>query len=181
MNTEFITPVNLRNGMLDSINKYNKSKIYKIVSSSSDKIYIGSTTRTLAQRLSKHVCDYRVYLAGKRHYVTSFDIISFGDYSIQLISNHVLENKEQLLLLEGKQIMLYRDVCVNMTIPGRTRQEQYHQYYLDNKETIKHRKTQSYTCECNETITHQEISRHQRSAKHFTNLNKLLLDELPKL
>ena len=149
MNTEYLTPVNLQEAMLDSINnKYNKSKIYKIVSASSNKIYIGSTTRTLAQRLSKHVCSYRQYLAGKTNYTTSYAIISLGDYSIQLISNHMLENKEQLFLLEGKQIMLYRDVCVNSDIPGRTKQEYYEdhkehllnkgvQYYLDNKETIK--------------------------------------------
>jgi len=189
MNTEFLTPVNLRNEMLESINnKYNRSKIYKIVSVSSEKVYIGSTTRTLAQRLSKHVCGYRLYLAGKQDYVTSYNIISLGDYSIQLISNHVLENKQQLLLLEGEQIRLYRNVCVNMMIPGRTNQEYYEdnkehikQYYLDNKETIKQRTKQPYTCECGATITHQKISIHQRSTKHFTNINKNLLDELPNL
>ena len=155
MNTDFLTPVNLRNGMLESINKYNKSKIYKIVSASSDKIYIGSTTQSLQARLQDHIRHYKQYLVGKQHYVTSYAIISLGDYSIKLISNHMLENKEQLFLLEGKQIMLYRDVCVNSDIPGRTRQEYYeehkeqtqqkhHQYNIINKESISLNKKQYY-------------------------------------
>ena len=192
MNTEFITPVNLRNEMLESINKYNKSKIYKIVSASSNKIYIGSTTQSLQARLQNHIKDYKQYLVGKRHYTTSYDIISLGDYSIQLISNHVLENKQQLLTLEGNQIRLYRDVCVNMRIAGRTIQEYYEehketiseykkQYHLENLEKIKQHRTQSYTCECGSTIHYQEKSEHQRTPKHFTNINKLLLDELPNL
>ena len=237
MNTEFLTPVNLRNDMLENINKYNKSKIYKIVSASSDKIYIGSTTQSLQARLQDHIRHYKQYLVGKQHYVTSYAIISLGDYSIKLISNHMLENKEQLFLLEGKQIRLYRDVCVNSDIPGRTKQEYYEdnkehllnkgvQYYLDNKETIKEKikqysiinketikqrdkqyyldnketiseykkqyrlenlekikqhRLQPYTCECGATITLQVISKHQRTPKHFTNLNKLLLDELTTL
>lgn len=225
MNTDFITPFNLQEAMLESINKYNKSKIYKIVSASSNKIYIGSTTQALQARLQDHIRHYKQYLVGKKHYVTSYDIISLGDYSIKMISEHVLENKEQLFLLEGAQIRLYRDVCVNMMIPGRTKQEinerdkqyrldnkekineqdkqyrfehkeqaqQYYeehketiseykkQYNIINKEKIKQRITQPYTCECGATIHHQEKSSHQRTAKHFTNINKLLLDELPTL
>jgi hypothetical protein len=237
MNTEFITPVNLRNEMLENINKYNNSKIYKIVSASSDKIYIGSTTQSLQARLQNHIKDYKQYLVGKQHYITSYAIISLGDYSIQLISNHVLENKAQLFLLEGEQIRLYRDVCVNSDIPGRTKKEYYEdnkehllnkgvQYYLDNKETIKEKvkqynlinketikqrdkqyyldnketiseykkqysiinketikqyKSKPYTCECGASIIIQVISKHQRTPKHFTNINKNLLDELPNL
>ena len=166
MNTEFITPVNLSNQMLDSINKYNKSKIYKIVSASSDKIYIGSTTQSLQARLQDHIRHYKQYLVGKSHYVTSYDIISLGDYSIQLISEHVFENKAQLFLLEGEQIRLYRAVCVNSDIPGRTDKQYYldnkeHllnkgvQYYLDNKETIKE-KVKQYRLDNKETIIERD-------------------------
>ncbi len=53
MNNEYLTPVNLRREIYnilnihtdaEIINIYNHSKIYKIVSPSTDKIYIGSTT-----------------------------------------------------------------------------------------------------------------------------------------
>ena len=39
---------------MTTINKYNNGKIYKIVSDSTDKIYVGSTTQPLSKRHYEH-------------------------------------------------------------------------------------------------------------------------------
>ena len=42
------------------VNKYQQGKIYKLISSETDKIYIGSTCKKyLSQRLQDHKTDYK--------------------------------------------------------------------------------------------------------------------------
>ncbi len=60
-------------------NPYHHSSIYIIRSNNIDKIYIGSTTLTIDQRLKTHENDNQWYQNDKYHYVTSVDVINFGD------------------------------------------------------------------------------------------------------
>ncbi len=60
-------------------------RFYKIVSANTDKCYIGSSVQNLEERLRQHEKDYKGFQDGKYHYVSSFDILDFKDYSIQLI------------------------------------------------------------------------------------------------
>ena len=112
---------------------YNNSKIYKIVSPSTDKIYIGSTTQILCKRIAKHLSNYRDYIIDNtKGYITSYEILKLGDYSIKLIEECNFENKEQLRQREGYYIKFYKDIVVNKQVPGRTRKE----YAIDNKEQL---------------------------------------------
>ena len=74
-------------------------KIYKIVSSLTDKIYIGSTKQKLEKRLSGHVSKYKAWSKLKNNnlpYITSFDIVQLDDYEIELIETFTCEtNKEK--------------------------------------------------------------------------------------
>jgi hypothetical protein len=67
------------------MNKFQNAKIYKIIDNTSDLIYIGSTCKTLNQRLKKHEYDYKQYIDRKYHFVTSFKIIQHNNYRIELI------------------------------------------------------------------------------------------------
>ena len=61
-------------------NKYNSSHIYKIQSSLTDKIYIGSTCQALSQRMAGHMKDYKIYLKDNtKRYISSYEIIKLGD------------------------------------------------------------------------------------------------------
>jgi len=114
------------------MNKYNDSKIYKIVDNTSDKVYIGSTCcKYLSQRLQKHVHTYKQYLKNNYHRVSSFDIIENGNYDIILLENVNCETIDQLRARE--RFYIQSNVCVNQHIPTRTDKE----YYDDNKERIK--------------------------------------------
>ena len=51
-------------------------RIYKITSIKTDKIYIGSTTKSLTERLLKHEYNYKAFQNGKYRY--NLTIISFA-------------------------------------------------------------------------------------------------------
>jgi hypothetical protein len=104
---------------------YQQAKIYKLWSPSKNLIYYGSTTQTLAHRLSSHLKDYKRYNKGCYHYVTSFKILEFEDYKIELVEDYPCNNRQQLCKKEGEHIKA--NECVNKRIDGRTPKE-----YRDN-------------------------------------------------
>ena len=54
---------------------YKNGKIYRIVCNITGEQYIGSTCKTLKQRLQQHKSSYKCYKDGKGHYVTSYKIL----------------------------------------------------------------------------------------------------------
>ena len=176
---------------------YQNGKVYKIWSTSGDKIYIGSTTKEyLSQRMEKHRYDYRYWKDGKRGLVTSF--LLFDEYGlencfIELLEAKSCNTKDELSQLEGKYIRSM--VCVNKHIMGRTKaeyskiydaehKEQRNQWKLDNKDYtadykkkwhathidgIKERNGQVITCSCGKDYTNANRARHLKSVFHITN------------
>jgi len=91
-------------------------KIYKIISDSTDKIYIGSTTKKkLSERLSQHRKDYRKWLKNPKKYdrITSFEILKYCDCRIVLIENYPCNNKDELRQREEFYRKEYINNCVN--------------------------------------------------------------------
>lgn len=101
----------------EPINKYENGKIYMIVSSHTDKIYIGSTCNTMSERLITHLKDYRQYIKKKKAYCTSYDIIKLGDYDIKLLENYPCDTDDELKFREAEYIIDNLDICVNKQIP----------------------------------------------------------------
>ena len=125
--------------------KYQKGKIYKIVDVGYTKCYVGSTCEALSARMSKHRYDYRMSQDGTRPACSSFLLFEeFGieNCKIELIERFPCDTKEQLRQQEGKHI---RDLdCVNKHVAGRSRQEYWAKYYLDNVEKIQEYHSQYY-------------------------------------
>ena len=120
-------------------NKYQRGKIYKIISNHTDKIYIGSTTEpTLARRLTGHTRDYKYHLVGKFPFVSSFELLQYPDYKIVLIEFFPCNSKDELLAREQHRIDLAREICVNRqkAFTGLTVQEYQMQYRAENKEIL---------------------------------------------
>ena len=174
-----------------------RGKIYKIVCNITGEVYIGSTTKTLEERLRGHEYDYKHFLQGSYHFVSSFNIIEQGDYRIELIEEFEVESKDELRKIEGQY---QRDFdCVNKNIAGRTVQEyrQEHrdyykdynkQYYQEHKEEIleyqqkyrqehrdelKRKANQKIDCECGGKFTLSNKSLHLKTKKHQKYLNSL--------
>jgi len=153
-------------------------KIYKITSSQTDKVYIGSTKQTLNTRFSKH--KYRLDCSSK-------SIIAFGDAEIELIEEVDEQNR---LIRERHYIESYGEQCVNEIIPFRTKEEttEYNrehnrEYYETNKEqmneynreysrvyrsTHKEKINEKFICDvCNGKTTRSNISKHLKTKKHL--------------
>lgn len=121
--------------MVKSPIDYSKGKIYKIWSPSTDQIYIGSTTKKyLSQRLVSHAADYTRWQQGQQHYISSFELMKYDDYRIELIENVAnCASKDDLHAREGHYQRLYKDISVNKYIANRT----YKEWYEDNADKVR--------------------------------------------
>jgi len=152
-------------------------RIYKIVSSECDGVYIGSTTLQMNKRFNLHKSDYKRHVAGKCHYVTSFEILKFADAKIELVHEGVFDGKKDLEQFEGELIRTTPN-AVNNIVVGRSTKE----YYQDNKEALQQKKRQygeanrasiriwantKCTCDvCGGKFTNSGKAQHFKSKKH---------------
>lgn len=164
---------------INEINKYGNGKIYKLNDKTNGNIYIGSTIKTIEQRLLEHRNAYKSYLNGKYHFVTSFKILKNNNYSIELLELYPCNNKKELT---NKESWYIRNLdCVNKKIEGRTIKE----YYIDNRDALnnKHKQhyydnkkirlnyqnkynRQKYICICGKEIEKGNKTHHKRTKKH---------------
>lgn len=167
------------------MNKYQRGKIYKITCNEEpDKMYIGSTCEpTLARRLSQHKWDYRKYLNGVKHFITSFEIVKYESATITLIEAFPCNTKDELLKKERYYIELYGG-SINKVRPGRTGneyrndnkekiKERDRKYHLNNKDKIKAYRNAKIECPCGSTTTNKHKTRHEKTAKHKKYLETL--------
>jgi hypothetical protein len=132
---------------------YSKGKIYKVVSKTNDKVYIGSTIQLLCERMSGH--------RKKTNDCSSVLLGDINDCYIILVVNYPCNNKEELRMEEERHYQLYKkngfDV-VNQQSAYTTKEqkkeqikkwrednkdkikEQLKKYQLDNKDKIKEQK-----------------------------------------
>ncbi len=152
-------------------------RIYKIVSSECDGVYIGSTTQQLARRFSEHRCRYKQSLVGKHHRVTSFDIVKFADAKIELIHEGLFDGKQDLEQFKG-EIIRTTPNAVNKVVAVRSFQQYYQynkepllqrrrQYEETNRETIRARQNTKCTCDvCGGKFTLSNKVKHLKTKKH---------------
>ena len=91
---------------------YSQGKLYRIVSPNHNKVYIGSTVETLAERFRKHKC--------KRDCM-SREIIDAGDARIEEIELFPCLDKYQLEDREAELQLADWDGCVNKYVAGAIR------------------------------------------------------------
>ena len=114
-----------------STDRYKNSKIYKLVNDVDDQIYIGSTTTTLADRLSHHKKDARKCPA--RSVCKHLNEVGWDKVCIVCLEEYPCENVTELHNRERYWIEKLQPQ-LNMTIPGRSKQERNRLYYQANKE-----------------------------------------------
>ena len=101
------------------ITKYQNGKIYKVLNTETDDIYVGSTCMELSDRMQYHIAA-QPSKQGRKLYQLMKEL---GDnvFYIELIENYPCETKEELRRREGHHIRLMGSL--NMCIAGRTKQE----------------------------------------------------------
>ncbi len=76
---------------------YSQGKIYKIVCNKTQLVYIGSTYRSLEQRLKEHTQCYKAYIDKRSNHLMSCIYVLFNnDYKIELIENFPCKNRKEL-------------------------------------------------------------------------------------
>jgi hypothetical protein len=105
--------------------------IYKITSSNTEMVYVGSTKNRLCLRKTLHKYHYKLYLDNKFKYLKSFDIIQYNDWKIEKLEELICEDIKQLRQREAHYIKTLEN-CINRNIPCRTHQE----YRNDNRDKL---------------------------------------------
>ena len=130
-----------------SESKYQKGKIYKILNSIDDEVYVGSTIESLSKRMAKH----RAKCNTKTSYKIYHHMAKHGKehFYIELIAHYPCETKEELVAKEGEWI---RNIgTLNQIVAGRSKKDWYEDnkkehlekmatYRVENRETIRQKK-----------------------------------------
>ena len=140
---------------------YKNARVYQILNTVDNNVYVGSTCQALSKRMAKHRGDLLTKANQKRPLYQKMKEIGVEHFYIELLEEYPCENKEQLLKKEGFYI---RQIgTLNGCIVGRTPKEykEEHkdkiiefqkQYYKENKDKLKEHRKQ-YTEENKDKIT----------------------------
>jgi YesN/AraC family two-component response regulator len=140
---------------------YSQGKIYIIKCvSDEDLIYVGSTCRTLEERMKEHRRDMNYSKYENIKLYAAMRELGSDTFHIELLENLECESRKQLTNREGEKIKEYRPV-LNDRIEGRTPKE----YQQDNKDYIKHKNAEHYKLNINKIKEHQ---------KHITKIIKIM-------
>jgi hypothetical protein len=152
---------------------YADGKIYRLVATGTDQVYIGSTCGTLKQRHWHH--NYTAAHPESQKQTMACKLYEEGrTVAIELIEAFPCESRDQLLARE-RHWLENTPTAINRNTPGglgwkaaRERRKEEFEEYMDEYRAI------DYVCECGAEIKRCEKARHQRSAKH----QALLLEKL---
>lgn len=152
---------------------YADGKIYRLVATGTDQVYIGSTCGTLKQRHWHH--NYTAAHPESQKPTMACKLYEEGrTVAIQLIEAFPCETRDQLLARE-RYWLENTPKAINRNTPGglgwreaRARRQEEHEEYMADYRAI------DFECECGAKIKRCEKARHQRSAKH----QALLLEKL---
>ena len=124
---------------MSNIHKYQRGKIYKVINTQSDDIYIGSSTMNLEQRMIKHKCDAKQRPELSKFY-TFMNQVGIDKFEIHLIEDYPCDCKEDLFKREGEVI---KDMAtLNQRIAGRTKQEYSKEYSKNHRDEVNNKRNE---------------------------------------
>ena len=126
---------------------YSQGKIYQILNTVTDDVYIGSTTtQHLCNRIKNHRSCAKQARNNHCKLYQAFDQHGVDNFYIELIEKYPCECKEELTAREGYYMRQERP-SLNTRIEGRTSTEYYQhnkakiqEYYDDNRDAIMQKK-----------------------------------------
>jgi hypothetical protein len=161
-------------------------KIYKITSNNTDNIYIGSTTKSLQERLKGHISDYKQYCKfwdkmddnGNPNCCSSRKILMLKDFNIEMVDEFTYKTKEDIRLREQFYINLYNDICINET--KAFSEYKYKYKHGINIKILKHNRLDNFFCNNCNNKGHDTswINCCKNYNNYKPNIHKLLLNEI---
>ena len=144
---------------------YKNGRIYKILNTIDDNVYVGSTTEALCKRMWKHKWDVKNNRFITRPLYVKAKEYGFENFYIELIENYPCECKEELVAREGYWI---RQIgTLNAIVAGRTPKE----YYEENKQQLQTKSNEYYYANREEQL---------RKSSEWRKLNKDLIKQTMK-
>ena len=143
-------------------NRYNNTKIYKLVDKINQFYYIGSTTDLLCKRLYQHKISSNRKQEQKVY--KYFNSIGWDNAKIILIEELCLKNRNEQMREENRHIEMYikDEKCLNSI-----RSFQSEEAQKEYKEKLEQRKSEIFTCECGVKLNKSRNRlEHIRSNKH---------------
>ena len=96
--------------------------IYSIVCNETGKVYYGSTTQNVSERIRDHRSSLNSYLNGTRlNGCSSYEIIERNNYTVSTIETVEFEIKKELL--ERERFYIENNECINRHLPAQTAEE----------------------------------------------------------
>ena len=141
---------------------YSKGRVYKILNTVNDKVYVGSTTCALSTRMVQHRSQVDSPRYAAIPFYAAIREIGVEHFYIELIKDFPCKRKEQLTAEEGKCIREMKTMVpdgYNLRVAGRTPAE----YYVTNKEGVLARSKANY--EANKVAKLQKCAEY-RAANH---------------
>ncbi len=143
-------------------------RIYKITSSETDYVYVGSTTQQLNKRFASHKSNYKNYYLNKYRYVTSFEVCKYTNAKIELIHEGLFDSKKDMDKLEG-DIIRTTPNAVNKCIPGLTHQESCKKYNEQHKEAKQEYNAKRYEQNKEAISARRKLYRYQKKKEATIN------------
>ena len=165
--------------MDNTSNKYQRGKVYSISTVNRDKVYVGSSTRKISERITEHEYAYKSWLDGKGHYRSSYEIIKCDNYIVDLLENFPCSTKQELHSKEQEWLEKTTN-CINKhkACTGKTMQEYNKEYkksekYKDyKKEYDKQRMATKIICQCGAKTDLHNKFQHEKTIQHQTYMNQ---------
>ena len=155
---------------------YKNSKIYKILNSIDDEVYVGSTTASLSKRMGKHRSDFHNNESKQTYKIYKhMHKVGVDNFYIELIETCPCTSREELAAKEGQWI---RQIgTLNKIISGRSNKEYWQDnierkreiartFYDTHQERILQGIKERCTCECGTDVNIHHIARHRNTTKH---------------
>jgi hypothetical protein len=152
---------------------YSKGMIYSLRSYANDDVYVGSTTQTLSQRMSKHRSSYKSRLLGIGVNRASFAVLKFPGAYIELVEAFPCANKAELERREGEFIRQMH--CVNTNVAGRTQKEYNDDHRVEYREYRDGRKDEKREYDAAYSAAHKaekKVYNEAYRAAHKAEINK---------
>lgn len=93
---------------------YQSSKIFKVASPSSEKVYLGSTLSSMTLKRSQMKKQYKDFQAGKGKVEPYFDLVKDEGFKVMLVEEFPCKSKEQLNARLDEWIDLNKETCLNI-------------------------------------------------------------------
>lgn len=152
------------------------SKVYKITSEHTNKIYIGSCSNIdLNRYFSIKKSHYRSYLRRKSNFLTAFEIMKYSDATMKLLEDCGNCTRTELLQREQYWIDKLRNICVNKQNPFASKEQKKQTWdaYL-----LKYNKLITTCPDCKITIKQACMSHHKKSQNHILNVHMTFVNSI---